>query len=40
MGEEKKLTGRPKTRWENDIKKDVLNLKVPNWRTLVQDRRK
>jgi hypothetical protein len=33
-------TGRPKTRWEDDVKKDVQNIKVPNWRTLVQDRRR
>jgi hypothetical protein len=33
-------TGRPKTRWEDDIKKDIRKLKVPNWRTLVQDRRR
>jgi hypothetical protein len=36
----KRPTGRPKTRWEDDIKKDILKLKVPNWRTLVQDRRR
>jgi hypothetical protein len=65
----KRPTGRPKTRWENDVnllnaelkpichfltllgahhifhvsrirvKKGILKLKVPNWRTLVQDRR-
>jgi hypothetical protein len=32
-------TGRPKTRWEDDVKKDIQKLKVPNWRTLVQDRK-
>jgi hypothetical protein len=36
----KRPTGIPKTRWEDDVKKDVQKLKVPNWRTLVQDRRK
>jgi hypothetical protein len=36
----KRPTGRPKTRWEEDVKKDILKLKVPNWRTLVQDRRR
>jgi hypothetical protein len=36
----KRPTGRPKTRWEDDVKKDILKLKVPNWRTLVQDRRR
>jgi hypothetical protein len=33
-------TGRPKTRWEDDVKKDIQKLKVPHWRTLVQDRRR
>jgi len=31
--------GRPKIRWEDDIKKDIQRLKVPNWKTFVQDRR-
>jgi hypothetical protein len=31
----KRPTGRPKTRWEDDIKKDILKLKVPHWRTFV-----
>jgi len=30
--------GRPKIRWEDDVKKDVQRLKVPNWKTLVQER--
>jgi hypothetical protein len=30
--------GRPKTRWVNDVRKDVQKLKVPIWKTLVQDR--
>jgi hypothetical protein len=30
--------GRPKICWE-DIRKDIQKLKVPNWKTLVQDRR-
>jgi hypothetical protein len=33
-------TGRPKTHWEDDVKKDIQKLKVSNWRTLVQDRRR
>jgi hypothetical protein len=33
-------TGRPKTRWEDDVKKDVQKLKVPNWRIFVQNRRR
>jgi hypothetical protein len=36
----KRPTGRPKTRWKDDVRKDILKLKVPNWRTLVQDRRR
>ena len=35
----KRPTGRPKIRWE-DVKKDIQRLKVPNWKTLVQDRRR
>jgi hypothetical protein len=35
----KRPTGRPKSRWEDDVKKDKQKLKVPIWRTLVQDRR-
>jgi hypothetical protein len=30
---------RPKIRWEEDVRKDIQKLKVPNWKTLVQDRR-
>ena len=26
----KRPIGRPKTRWENDVRKDIHNLKVPN----------
>jgi hypothetical protein len=33
-------TGRPRTCWEDDVKKDIQKLEVPNWRTLVQDRRR
>jgi len=36
----KRPTGRPKIRWEDDVKKDIQRLKVPNWKTLVQDRRR
>jgi len=31
---------RPKTRWEDDVRKDIQKLKVPTWKTLVQDRRR
>jgi len=33
-------TRRPNVRWEDDVKKDTQRLKVPNWKTLVQDRRR
>jgi len=36
----KRPKGRPKIRWENDVKKDIQRLKVPNWKSLVQDRRR
>jgi hypothetical protein len=26
--------------WEDDVRKDIQKLKVPNWKTLVQDRRR
>jgi hypothetical protein len=32
--------GRPKICWEDDVRKDIQKLKVPNWKTLVQDRRR
>jgi hypothetical protein len=32
--------GRPKIRWEDDVRKDQQKLKVPNWKTLFQDRRR
>ena len=36
----KRPTGRPKMRWEDDVKNDIQRLKVPNWKTFVQDRRR
>jgi hypothetical protein len=36
----KRPTGRPKTSWKNDVKKDIQKLIVPNWRTPVQDGRR
>jgi len=30
--------GIPKIRWEDDVKKDIQSLKMPNWNTLVQER--
>jgi len=32
--------GRPKIRWEDYVRKDIQKSKVPNWKTLVQDRRR
>jgi hypothetical protein len=32
--------GRPKTRWVDDVRKYIQKLKVPNWKTLAQDRRR
>ena len=32
--------GRPKTRWVDDVRKDIQKLKVPNCKTLAQDRRR
>jgi hypothetical protein len=36
----KRPIGRPKTHWEDDGRKDIQKLKVSNWKTLVQDRRR
>ena len=36
----KRPIGRPKTCWEDDVRKDIQKLKAPNWKTLVQDRRR
>ena len=36
----KRPTGRPKIRWEDDVKKDTQKLKVPYWKTHIQDRRR
>ena len=36
----KRPTGRPKIRWEDNVKIDVQKLKVPNWKTFVQDGRR
>jgi hypothetical protein len=32
--------GRPKIRWEDDVRKERQKLKVSNWKTLVQVRRR
>jgi len=36
----KRPMGRPKIRWEDDVKIDIQRLKVPHWKTFVQDRRR
>ena len=33
------VIGRPKTRWVDDVRKHIQKLKVPNWKTLAQDRK-
>jgi hypothetical protein len=35
-----KPVGRPKIRWEEDVKADIKELKVPKWKITVQDRTK
>ena len=35
----RRATGRPKTRWVDDVRKDIQKIKVPNWKTLAKDRR-
>ena len=29
---------RPEIRWKDDVRKDIQKSKVPNWKTLAQDR--
>jgi len=36
----KRPVGRPKICWEDDVEKDIQRLKVPHWKTFVQDRRR
>jgi hypothetical protein len=36
----RKPIGRPKIRWEDDVRRYVQKLKVSNWKTLAQDRRR
>jgi hypothetical protein len=35
-----KPVGRPKIRWEEDVKADIKKMEVPNWKITVQDRTK
>jgi len=32
--------GRPKTRWEDDVKSDITNMKITNWRDCIRKRPK
>jgi hypothetical protein len=32
--------GRPKNRWEDDIRNDMKKLKIKNWTSYIQDRNK
>ena len=36
----KRSQGRPKYRWEDNIKQDIWQMKIRNWTTCVQDREK
>jgi hypothetical protein len=35
-----RAVGRPKTRWEDDVKADITKVKVPDWKITVQDKTK
>jgi len=34
----KRPTGRPKTRWEDDVLEDIKSMNVRNWNKIVQNR--
>jgi len=34
----KRTTGRPKTRWEDDVLEDIKNINTHNWKKVVQGR--
>ena len=34
----KRLIGRPKTRWEDDVLEDIRSMNVSNWKKVAQDR--
>jgi hypothetical protein len=36
----KRSQGRPKYRWEENIKQDIYQMKIKNWTACVQDREK
>jgi len=35
-----RLPGRPKNRWEDDIRNDMKKVKIKNWTSCIQDRNK
>jgi hypothetical protein len=35
-----RLKGRPKSRWDDDVKRDICKMKIKNWTVCVQDRGK
>jgi len=35
-----RLLGRPKNRWEDDIRNNIKKLKINNWTSYIQDRSK
>jgi hypothetical protein len=35
---DKRSSGRPKTRWKNDVQKDLRAMKITNWKTSVEDK--
>jgi len=30
--------GRPKNRWEDDVKSDIIRMKITNWKDCIRDR--
>ena len=36
----KRLQGRPKSRWDDNVKQDICKMKIKNWTVCVQDRGK
>jgi hypothetical protein len=32
--------GRPKSRWEDDVKSDITNMKIANWKNCIKNRSK
>jgi hypothetical protein len=34
----KRSPGRPKNRWQDDVKSDITNMKITNWRDCIRNR--